>query len=392
METMKPELFVPANPTLFPSMLMGGRRTPAYPPFDSPAVHWFYFARNAIWVAVKMLGLQGREILVPAYHHGVEIEALVDAGAKPVFYRVGPHWDVDLEDVERRLGPNTGAIYLTHYAGFPGPALELKKLAEKHGLRLIEDCAQSLLSSDRDLKLGTVGDVSIFCLYKTLPVPHGGAMVINGPRRYAVPGLPPPPMASTLSHAVSALLQNMEMRGGTVGRWFRSAVRRVGREAVRAGQIERVPTGTMHFNRAHLDLGVSALTLRIAQGLDMKEILERRRRNYFFLLGRLREVSQPLFNELPPGVCPLFYPLAVEDKPAVLQRLWAAGVQVVDLWRDHHPACAPAEFPEVMRLRNSIVEVPCHQDLGPPALTRMAKLVRETLIAVRRSAPKWARG
>jgi perosamine synthetase len=392
MQTMKPELFVPDIPTLFPGMLLARHRTPAYPPFESPNVHWFYFARNAVWLVVKMLGLEGGEVLVPAYHHGVEIEALVDAGAKPVFYRVGPQWDVDLEDVERRIGPNTRALYLIHYAGFPGPVLEMKRLAEKHGLPLIEDCALSLLSSDRELKLGTVGDVGIFCLYKTLPVPHGGAMVINGPRRYAVPELPPPPMASTVSHALSSLLKNVEMRGGAAGRWLRSAVRLVGHGAVKAGQIERVATGTMHFNRAHVDMGISPLTLQIAQGLDMGQIVERRRRNFFFLLGRLRDVSQPLFSELAPGVCPLFYPIVVEDKPEVLQRLWAAGIHAVDFWRDHHPACHPSEFPEVMRVRNSIVEIPCHQDLDPQTLTRMAKVVRETLVAVQRPEPKRARG
>jgi dTDP-4-amino-4,6-dideoxygalactose transaminase len=305
---------------------------------------------------------------------------------------VGSRWDADLEDAARRIGPNTGALYLIHYAGFPGPVLEMKKLAERHGLPLIEDCALSLLSSDRELKLGTVGDIGIFCLYKTLPVPHGGAMVINGSRRYAVPELPSPPAASTLSHALSSLLKNAQMRGGAVGRWLRSAVRLVGHGAVRAGQIERVATGTPHFDRAHVDMGMSSITLRIARGLEMGQIVERRRRNYFFLLGRLREVSQPLFSELPPGVCPLFYPLVVDDKPEVLERLWAAGIHAVDFWRDHHPACNPAEFPEVMRLRNSIVEIPCHQDLDPETMTRMAKVVRQVLVAARQSEPKRARG
>ena len=78
----------------------------------------------------------------------------------------------------------------------------MKQLAEQHGLPLIEDCALSLLSADGDTPLGTTGDVAIFCLYKTLPVPNGGAMVVNGPRRYSLPEPPPPPLASTFSHTV----------------------------------------------------------------------------------------------------------------------------------------------------------------------------------------------
>ncbi len=392
MEALKPQLFVPDYPTLWPSMLMARPRAQAFPPFDGSSAHWFYFARNAVWLTVKMLGLEGGEVLVPAYHHGVEIEALVDAGAKPVFYRVGPQWEVDLEDVERRIGPNTRALYLIHYAGFPGPAREMKQLAEKHGLPLIEDCALSLLSKVGDRSLGTTGDVGIFCLYKALPVPNGGALVINGPRRYTLPELPPPALASVISHTASALLMNLELRSGPAGRWLRGAIRSAGHVTVKGARIERVATGTMHFDRAHVDMGISPFSLRIARGLDMADIVEKRRRNYFFLLGRLREVSTPLFNELPPGVCPLFYPLVVEDKADMLARLRAAGIHCVDFWRDYHPACPPSEFPDVMRLRRTIVEIPSHQDIDTETLTRMAKVVREAVIAQGDRKPRRARG
>ncbi len=392
MEALKPELFVPDYPTLYPSMLFGRGGTPAFAPFDCDNTHWFYFARNAVWTTVKMLGLDGGEVLVPSYHHGVEVEALVDAGAKPVFYRVDAKWQVDLEDVARKIGPNTRALYLIHFAGFPGPVLEMKKLAEAHGLPLIEDCALSLLSQDGSLRLGTVGDIGIFCLYKALPVPNGGALVVNGPRRYTLPSLPPPPTASVISHTASALLKNLEMRGGRFGRAARAAVRKLGHGAVKAGSIDRVATGTMHFNRAHVDLGMSPLTLKVCRAQDMEKVVELRRRNYFFLLGRLRDVSAPLFNELPPGVCPLFYPLVVEDKAEVLAKLWAAGVGAVDFWRDYHPDCNPADFPETMQIRNQVVEIPCHQDLDAETMDRVAKITRQILTDLRRRDQARAQG
>ena len=58
--------------------------------------------------------------------------------------------------------------------------------------------------------------------------------------------------------------------------------------------------------------------------------MERRRRSYFHLLGRLRAVCLPVFAELPPGTCPLFYPLRVENKEKVLQALWARGIEAVE--------------------------------------------------------------
>ncbi len=52
-----------------------GRRRARFQPFCSSNVRYFYFARNAVWLTVKMLGLDKGEVLMPAYHHGVEVEA-----------------------------------------------------------------------------------------------------------------------------------------------------------------------------------------------------------------------------------------------------------------------------------------------------------------------------
>jgi len=380
MEALSPEwLFVPSQPTLWPHMLWAAPRPGRWPPFSSANVHWYYFARNAVWTAARLFRLQRREVLVPAYHHGVEIEALVDAGAKPRFYRVGSSWNVDVADVARKINDETGAIYLTHYAGFPGPTDELRKLADERGIPLIEDCALSLLSSDGMRPLGTTGDAGIFCLYKTLPVPHGGALVLNRDTSIALPPAARPPAPSTASHALSMLLMNLELRGGLAGRTFRSAVRAVGHGAVDAGGIERVATGTMHFDRAHVELGMSPLATRIAGAQPYDEIVERRRRNFFLLLGRLRQVGEPLFHELPAGVCPLFFPLRVTDKPAVLEQLRARGVDAVDFWSEFHPACPASEFPEVAALRRHLVEIPCHQDLEPDTVSRLADIVKRVV-------------
>jgi perosamine synthetase len=386
MEAVKnTRLFVPALPTLWPGMLLGRGEPSGFMPFSAPNVRWFYFARNAVWLTVKMLGLDKGEVLMPAYHHGVEVEAVADAGATPRFYRVGSRWDVDVEDVERRIGPKTKALYLIHYAGFPSPAEEMRRVADKHGLPLIEDCALSLLSADGSVPLGTTGDIGIFCLYKTLPLPHGGALVVNGPRQYSLPEPPRPPLTSTLSHTVSSLLQNLELRGGSFGRGVRRFIRSLGKGAVKAADIQRVATGTQHFDRRHVDLGMSPFAKRIAQAQDLEAIVERRRRNYFFLLGRLRDVSAPLFNQLPAGVSPLFYPLVVEDKAEVLARLHARGIEAIDFWKHFHPACEASAFPEVAQLRRSIVEIPCHQDLSPEVMAEVATVVRGALTQDRRT-------
>jgi perosamine synthetase len=376
---VEPEIFVPSLPTLWPGMLLGSRRQNGYYPFCSPTARYFYFARNAVWRAVKLLGLDRGEILVPAYHHGVEIEALLDAGAQLKFYRVGERWDVDLEDVEKKINPKTRALYLIHYAGFPGPVRAMKEIAERHNIALIEDCALSLLSKDGDFALGSTGDFGIFCLYKTLPVPNGGALVVNSSEHINIPEPPAPPLASTFNHTISSLLQNLEMRFGKLGREFRKVVRSLGKKTVEASKIERVATGTQHFNREHVDLGMSPLTRKIAFAQRLPDIVEKRRRNYLFLFDHLSDLSKPLFDHLPEGVSPLFYPLVVRDKSSVMRQLEAKGIETIDFWRHFHPSCDSSLFPEVARLRETVLEIPCHQDLSLDMMEKIAKAIRKSL-------------
>ncbi len=373
---MSGNLFVPALPTLWPESMLRWPRHSGFYPFAATRARYFYFARNAIWFAVKSLGLEGQEVLVPAYHHGVEIEALVDAGAKVSFYRVGAKWDVDPEDVRKRLTDKTKALYLIHYAGFPGPSKAMRALADEHGIPLIEDCALSLLSADGTVPLGSTGHIAIYCLYKTLPVPHGGAAVFNWASDRGWPEVKDPPFTSTVSHLASSVLQNVELRGGAAGRWLRQQIRGLGRRAVEAGNVERVATGTQHFERQNVELGISALTRRIATSQDLAGVVERRRRNYFTLLSALHDIAPPLFAELPAGVCPLFYPMPVENKLEVKAKLSEKGIEAIDFWRYFHPACSVQDFPEVATLRETILEIPCHQDLSTEVMGQVAQAVR----------------
>jgi perosamine synthetase len=366
---------IPDTPTLYPSMLLGRSEGIRRLPFCGGDVHWYFLARNAIVEACRLLDIGEREVLMPAYHHGVEVEAVMASGARPVFYRVDAHWQVDLKDLERRIGPDTKALYLIHYAGFPGPAAQMRQLANDHGLVLIEDCALSLLSCDGVSDLGSRGDVSIFCLYKSLPVPNGGALKFNRPRHGEWMPQRAPRLASVVSLTLSSMLLNMEMRSGRAGSLIRAGIRRVAHGLVRATGVDRVPVGTMHFKPEHADLGISPLSLTIAERQQADRIVAARRRNYLLLHDRLKYSAPALFERLNPGVCPLFYPLWVSDKSAMIERLGERGIRAVNFWGEHHPACDPAEFPEAMRARRHIVEIPCHQDLSPTTMDWMAKQV-----------------
>lgn len=369
-----------AFPTLTPGMLFPRRARVRPPfPFSDPSAATFYFARNGIYSLARLWGLAGKEILFPAYFHGVELEALLEAGVRPRFYPVHARMQVEPAEVIARIGDDTKAIYLIHYLGFPGPVEELAAACAERGIRLIEDCALALLSCLGDRPLGSFGDAAVFCVYKTLPAPNGGVLVLRQATPIGLPRGEDPSLASTLAPVASSLLQGLELSGGGVGAVVGGTVRSVGRTVSRWVAPGKVPTGTQTFNRAHVGLAMSPLAKQITEAQDFSKIVERRRRSYFHLLGRLRGVSTPIFGELPPGVCPLFYPLQTDRKERLLEVLWANGIEAVDFWRRGHPSVPPGTFPEVDHLRRTVVELPCHQDLEPRVIDRMADLVVEVL-------------
>jgi dTDP-4-amino-4,6-dideoxygalactose transaminase len=332
---------------------------------------------------VKRFSLEDTEVLVPAYHHGVEVEALADAGARPRFYRIGSRWEVDLEDLERRIGPRTRALLLIHFAGFPGPTDAMRKIADAHGLVLIEDCAHALFSAEGERPLGRSGDAAIFCFYKTVPVPDGGALVINGSAGGRAERTSPPPRAFTFRLAASSVVRNLEMRDGAAMHWVRAAARGLAARHVAPTVPGGAVPGSPHFDRNWVHLGMSPLALRIALAQDRDSIVERRRANYQLLREKLEGAAPPLFDELSPGVSPLFYPLKVTDKVRVAERLAARGIETVDFWRFFHPACPAELFPEVAELRRTVIEIPCHQDLGPDRIEAIAAAVRAVLFETR---------
>ena len=379
-----PSRAVPCMQTTWPHMLIPrpAASVPLVFPFEEPGLRYRYFCRNAVWDAVQMLGLSGKKVLMPAYHHGVELETLLAAGVKPVFFRVDSSMKSDLADAKKKLTNDIGALYMIHYAGFPQDMDAARTLATQAGIPLIEDCALSLLSRNGETPLGSYGDVSVFCLYKTLPVPNGGALLARGEfnqRLHDLPAVMKPPLPSTASHLIGSLLSNLELRTGEIGRRARKAIRDAGRTVVSRGKIERVSTGTQHFDVSAVNLGMSAASHLVLRNQDFAAIVERRRRNYFLLYAMLRDVAPPVTGELTPGVCPLFYPMAIKDKAAAMARLLARGVETVDFWRVRHPAVQAGEFPEVDKLRETVLELPVHQDLSPADAEHVACCVRELL-------------
>jgi perosamine synthetase len=374
-------LFAPASLGLSPRMLLRPRaKRGVLPfPFSDSRARYFHLGRNGIYALAQHWKLEGREVLFPAYFHGVELEALLHAGVRPRFYRVRPRMRVETSDIVSRIGPDTRAIYLIHYLGFPGPAAELAQVARERGLLLIEDCALSLLSRAGDRPLGSWGDAAIFCLYKTLPVPNGGVVVLRTGEPLALAPGQPPSLASTVAQVGRCLDRNLRVHGPRWPRGTLNAVRAAGRTVARVVGTTGVEVGTNHFALSQAGWAMSRVSHRIVSGQDFPAIVERRRQNYRYLRDRLHDIAPPVFADLPAGVCPHSYPLQAPNKPALVAQFLARGVEAVNLWFPNHARGPREPYPEAEDLRRTVLELPCHQDLTPQAIGRVAEVARAIL-------------
>lgn len=361
-------------------MLLPRRAAASAFPFNQPGLRYRYLARNAIWDALQLLSLTGKEVLVPAYHHGVEIEVLIAGGVKPIFFRVDEQMSCDFDDATKKITKDTAALYVISYAGFPQDMGAARDLVQSAGIVLIEDCALALLSHNGAKPLGSYGDVSVFCLYKTIPVPNGGALLVGKgmvDRLETLDPVVPPPFSSTFSHLASSVLSNLELRAGPIGAKIREAIRATDRSLVGRAEDKRVWTGTQHFDQSAVGFGMSASSHVVLRNQNWSQIVERRRRNYLLIEDFLRDVAPPVTGELRQGICPLFYPMRTRNKRSAMARLSARGIETVDFWRERHPAVRTGEFPEVDALRENVLELPVHQDLKPADAEHIGSCARE---------------
>jgi perosamine synthetase len=137
----------------------------------------------ALHVALAALGIgPGDEVIVPTFTYIAPVNAIVYCGATPVFADSDPRtWQLDPNDVYRRIGPRTKAIIAVHLYGHPAEMNALVALAREHGVFLVEDCAEAFGATYDGKHVGTFGDIATFSFYgnKTITTGEGGMVTTD---------------------------------------------------------------------------------------------------------------------------------------------------------------------------------------------------------------------
>lgn len=142
----------------------------------------------ACHLALLAAGIRpGDKVLVPNLTFVATANAVKYCGAIPIFIDVDPNtWNMDLSQAEEKITDDVKAIFCVHLLGNPCDYEGLKRLKEKYGILIIEDCAEAIGASYKNMDVGSWFDVGVFSFFgnKTITTGEGGAITTSDKNIY----------------------------------------------------------------------------------------------------------------------------------------------------------------------------------------------------------------
>jgi len=265
-----------------------------------------------------------------------------------------------------KIGPRTRAIYVIHYFGHPQPLTELREIADRSGLLLIEDCALALLSCDeRGVPLGMTGDAAIFSFTKFFQWIRGGAVAGELEKS---PWIQAASELAALTGRARGVLASIARRLGLRRRYAAAA----------RSDADALPDLPSSYYAA---AGEPPVAMARVHRWSLQSIDTERQRS----IRRARwHAWNSLFSELAPalrlrpgledGAVPLFYALAVQDRPRWLDALRPVGVPIPPWWLGAPPGIDWWNFREALALKRSVLPLPVDPSVTDDAIDQLKQL------------------
>jgi CDP-6-deoxy-D-xylo-4-hexulose-3-dehydrase len=255
----------------------------------------------------------GDEVITAAAGFPTTVNPILQNGLIPVFVdSSAPCYNPTLAAIEAAIGPKTRAIMLAHTLGIPFEVEEVRALADRHGLWLVEDCCDALGSTYRGRKVGTFGHIGTLSFYPAhhITMGEGGAVFTDDPQ-------------------LAKLVESFRD-------WGRDCWCPPGRENTCGKrydwQLGELPRGYDHkYIYSHAGYNLKITDMQAAIGLSqlrrVGDFIAARKSNFAHLTQRLSHLQEFLIlPQATPGSDPSWFgfPLTLTE---------AAGVERVDLLR-----------------------------------------------------------
>jgi len=137
---------------------------------------------SALFLALWGLGIRkGDEVIVPTFTMAATANSVVQCGAKPVFVDCEENGNIDVNQIEKKINKRTKAIMPVHIYGHPCDMDEIRAIAQKYKLYVVEDAAEAQGSLYKNKVAGSLSDAACFSFYanKLITTGEGGMIVTN---------------------------------------------------------------------------------------------------------------------------------------------------------------------------------------------------------------------
>ncbi len=308
-------------------------------------------------MAVRALDIgRGDEVITTPFSFVASANCVLFENALPVFVDIEPTtFNMDVAAIERKVTPRTRAILPVHVFGRPADIDGILEIAQRHGLRVIEDACEAIGARWRGRRVGSRGDAGAFAFYpnKQMTTGEGGMVVTN-------------------DAALDRVFKSLRNQGrGDSGAWL---------------QHER-----LGFNYRLSDINCA---LGLSQLGRLDDILRRRREvaeEYRRQLADITELELPLY-ELPEGDVSWFvYVVRLKGsdragRDSVLRALRADGIACSDYFSPLHLqphirrlGHRPSDFPVAEAVSASTIALPFYTSLQPEQIRRIGDVLRQAL-------------
>jgi len=134
----------------------------------------------ALHCMMVALGIkEGDEVIVPSFTFVATANVVLACGAKPVFVDNGPDYNIDSAAFKKAITKRTKAVIPVHLYGYPADMDEVREVASKRSISVVEDAAESLGAEYKGKQTGTLSDAGCFSLYATKVVTTGEGGAIS---------------------------------------------------------------------------------------------------------------------------------------------------------------------------------------------------------------------
>lgn len=309
----------------------------------------------ALEVALRALGIENKEIITTTTSCAPTANGILHSGNTPVMADISPQdYNIDPEQIEKHITKKTGAILPVHLYGRPAHMNRIMEIAQKHGLPVIEDCAQSLGAQWNKKMTGSFGEVGCFSLNinKIITTGEGGFLATNN--------------AKIAERA--------------------RIIRNYGREITRSDYCYTLFGYNFKFTNLQAAVG-------LAQLRKIENLIQKRRNNAAYLTSLLRGIPDLQLPEEKEHEFSVYfsYPLLLK-RPGLRDKLKEfleqRGIEVRTVFR---PMCAQPYYRDLLAAENQSyphaefvgengLYVGCYPRLTPEQLNYMADMIKEGLL------------